>query len=103
MPKASAITLDDVRKVAKLARLSPSDEQLQRYQGELSAILAYVQRLQELDLSGVEPLANPVEETNRLRADEPHAGLPQSTLVGIAPKATEGLVRVPRILGGDES
>ena len=94
----SALTSDQVRKVAALARLAPTDSQVERYRHDLAAVLAYVERLRELAVSDVEPLANPVEESNRLRADEPMPGLPQASLLAIAPAATPPFVSVPKIL-----
>lgn len=93
------LSAEQVRKVAKLARLGLSEEQVELYREQLGAVLAYVERLRELDLADVEPLANPVEESNRLRADEPSQGLNQQTLVEMAPAAAGSFVAVPRILG----
>lgn len=94
------LTAEQVRKVAHLARLGLTDEQVERYRGQLGAVLAYVERLRDLDLSDVEPLANPVEETNRLRPDEPGPTLPRQALLDIAPAAEGGLIAVPKIIGG---
>jgi aspartyl-tRNA(Asn)/glutamyl-tRNA(Gln) amidotransferase subunit C len=98
-PPASALTSEQVRKVAALARLSPSDAQIEKYRTELGAILTYVERLRGLDLSSVDGLPNPAEHTNRLRPDTPAPGLPQSALMEMAPKAHAPFVAVPRILG----
>jgi aspartyl-tRNA(Asn)/glutamyl-tRNA(Gln) amidotransferase subunit C len=96
------ISIQQVKKVAKLARLSPTEAELERYQHELSAILDYVDRLQELDTTGVAPLANPVEETNRLRADEPQPGLAKGVLSDLAPMTSGPFVTVPKIIGNSE-
>ncbi len=98
-PSPAALSTQQVRKVAALARLAPSDADVERYRVELSAILAYVQRLQELPLTGVEPLANPVDEPNRLRSDIPAQGLPEATLLAMAPETAPPFVAVPRVLG----
>lgn len=93
------LSAEQVRKVARLARLGLSEEQVERYREQLGAVLAYVQRLQELDLTDVEPLANTVEEPNRLRPDQPSQGISQQTLIEMAPAAADAFVAVPRILG----
>jgi aspartyl-tRNA(Asn)/glutamyl-tRNA(Gln) amidotransferase subunit C len=66
-----SLSLDDVRKVAKLARLEMSDADLARMQQQLSAILDYVDQLNALDTDGVEPLAHPLPVQNVFRPDEP--------------------------------
>lgn len=96
-PKISA---EQVRRVAALARLAPSEEQIERSRHDLAAVLAYMDRLRELDVQGVEPLANPVEEHNRLREDVPSAGLPQGTLAAMAPATAGAFISVPKVLGG---
>lgn len=88
-----------VRKVAKLARLALSDEQVRLYQGQLSAVLGYVERLRELKLEGVDPLANVGETVNRFRDDEPGAMLPNEALMRIAPESMPPFVKVPKVIG----
>lgn len=96
------LSAEQVRKVARLARLGLSDEQVERYRTQLAAVLAYVERLRDLDLTGIEPLANPVEETNRLRNDEPGPVLPRQTFLDVAPRTEGPFVAVPKIIGGGE-
>lgn len=99
-----AISAEQVRKIAALARLALTDDQVERFRGDLSAVLAYVERLRELDLSGIEPLANPVDEHNRLRDDEPAAAIPREALLRNAPASEGPFIAVPRVLGdGGES
>lgn len=96
----ASLTLDQVRKVAKLARLAPTDTQAEDYRSRLSAVLGYVERLRALDLSGVEPMAHPMETTNRMGADEPGATtLPNSALMAIAPNTHPPFVKVPKVIG----
>lgn len=94
-----AISPEQVRKVAKLARLSLTDEQVERFRGELSAVLAYVERLRELELDGVEPLANPCEEPNRLRGDDAAAAMAREVFLRNAPVSEGPFVVVPKVLG----
>lgn len=98
-PPRDELTTAQVRKVASLARLSPTDAQVERYRVELTAVLGYVDRLRELDISDVEPLANPVQDGNRLREDVPFPGLPTAALMAIAPSPAPPFIAVPRILG----
>ena len=65
-----ALSIDEVAKVAILARLRLSPDELQTFTGQLNAIVGYVAQLQELDTSGVEPLAHGVEVRNVFRDDE---------------------------------
>ena len=97
------LTLEQVRHVAKLARLRLSDEQLDRYRGQLSAVLEYVAKISELDVTGVEPMAHPTDITNRMDDDEPTAAMPVEQLLAIAPPgATEDrYLAVPKVLEGD--
>ena len=66
---AQRLSIDEVRHVAKLARLRLTDEQLERYRGQLSAVLDHIAKLSELDVEGVEPMAHPSDLTNRLDDD----------------------------------
>lgn len=93
------ITTDDVQKVAKLARLRLSDDELHRFTGQLADVLEHAADLETLDLDGVEPMAHPVPLTNVLRADEPAAPLARDEVLASAPAAEDGLFRVPPVLG----
>ena len=73
-----SLSLDEVRKVAKLARLELSDADLATMQQQLSAILDYVAQLNELDTDGVEELAHPLPVENVFRPDEPVPSLPST-------------------------
>jgi aspartyl-tRNA(Asn)/glutamyl-tRNA(Gln) amidotransferase subunit C len=94
-----ALSHDQVRRVAALARLSLTDEQVRRFAGELSSILGYVERLGAADLRDVEPMASPLDATPPLRDDEPGPVLPLDTLMALAPQADPPFVRIPRVLG----
>lgn len=90
---------DAVRRVAHLCRLAISDEEVAESSARLKAILQYIDRLSELDLAGVEPLNNPLDATNRVDADVPHASLPTATLMDMAPAAHPPFIKVPKVLG----
>jgi aspartyl-tRNA(Asn)/glutamyl-tRNA(Gln) amidotransferase subunit C len=90
----------DVRMVAKLARLALHDNQVQQYRAQLSGVLAYMDRLREVDVCGVEPMSHPNDMANRLDADEPRPGtLATETLMSMAPAKIEPFVRVPKVIG----
>jgi aspartyl-tRNA(Asn)/glutamyl-tRNA(Gln) amidotransferase subunit C len=93
------ITTSDVQKVAKLARLRLTDDELDRFTGQLAAVLEHAADLETLDLAGVEPMAHPVPLTNVLRADEPGDALERDEVLAAAPSAEDGQFRVPPVLG----
>lgn len=90
-----------VRKVARLSRLALDDEAIHLFADQLSSILGHIERLNSLDVEGVEPMAHPLPLNNRLADDEPTEGLPVEVLLRNAP-ATEGpFIAVPKVLGGE--
>jgi aspartyl-tRNA(Asn)/glutamyl-tRNA(Gln) amidotransferase subunit C len=89
------IDRDQVLHVARLSRLALSDEELERMPAELSKILEHVEKMDELDLEGVEPTAHVVELQNVLRDDEPRPCLPRERALAGAPDVAEGGFRVP--------
>lgn len=95
------ITTDDVAKVARLARLRLSDEELTRFTEQLSDVLEHAADLESLDLDGVEPMARPVPLANVLRTDEPGATLERADVLETAPRVEDGMFRVPPVLGED--
>ncbi len=97
-----SLTLDQVRKVAKLARLELSEADLARMQTQLSAILDYVAQLQALDTDGVEPLAHPLPVQNVFRPDEPRPSLPVAEALRNAPTRLGDYFGVPAVFDSDE-
>lgn len=93
------LSADEVRKIAKLCRLELNNEQADACRGEISAVLNYAQRLSELDLENVEPMAHVGDATNRLDADEPSPSLPVETVMKLAPQTMEPYISVPKVLG----
>ena len=81
--------------MARLARLELSDEELDRMSGELSGILKHVERMNELELEGVEPTSHVIALENVLRADEPRPSWPRERVLEPAPDSDEGAFRVP--------
>jgi aspartyl-tRNA(Asn)/glutamyl-tRNA(Gln) amidotransferase subunit C len=98
----SAISRDDVAHLAKLARLAVTDDELDRFAGQLDQVLAAVARVQEASVADVPPMTHAVPLTNVLRADEVRPSLPRDAVLAGAPAAEDGRFRVPRILGEEE-
>lgn len=94
------ITEEQVRHVANLSRLKLTDEQVRFFTGQLADVLGYIDKLAELDVENVEPLAHPTEMTNKLRADEPGEPMSNDRALANAPDADPPYFNVPRVLEG---
>jgi aspartyl-tRNA(Asn)/glutamyl-tRNA(Gln) amidotransferase subunit C len=90
-----AISRDEVVHVARLARLALTEEELDRFAGQLDAILEAVGKVSELDLSGVEPTLHPLALSNVWAEDEPRPSLSVEEALANAPDAESGAFRVP--------
>ncbi len=88
-----------VAKVAKLARLSLTDEELARATLELSAMLDHFADIDALDLDGVEPMTHPTPIANVMRDDVVRPGLDRDEVLAAAPAAEDGRFRVPPVIG----
>jgi len=86
---------DEVRKVARLARLQLGDEELEPMARELSSVLDHIEKIGELDLEDVPPTSHVVEVTGALRADEPRECLPRDVALGQAPATSAEGFLVP--------
>jgi len=93
------LTLEEVRKVARLSRLELTPDQLREQQTALVAVLGYVDKLRDLDTEGLEPMANPAGETNRLGEDVPAGGLSTESLMAMAPSSSPPFVTTPKVTG----
>jgi aspartyl-tRNA(Asn)/glutamyl-tRNA(Gln) amidotransferase subunit C len=92
-----AISEQEVRKVARLARLAPTDAQVRRFTEQLGAVLEYMERLQEVDVEGVEPMAHAVEVRNCFREDAARDGQGVQATLANAPAAEPPFFAVPRV------
>jgi aspartyl-tRNA(Asn)/glutamyl-tRNA(Gln) amidotransferase subunit C len=81
--------------VARLARLELTEEELERMSAELSSILDHVERINELELEGVEPTSHVVALENVLRPDEPRPSWSRERVLEAAPDPAQGAFRVP--------
>ena len=86
---------EQVLHVAKLARLRLNDDEIEKMSTELSGILGHIEKIEELDLDGVEPTSHVVTLENVLRPDEPRPSWPRERVLEIAPDAGDGGFRVP--------
>ena len=93
------ISNDEVRHVAKLARLALDDSEVERYAEQLSAILVHVDAVRRLDTADVPPTAHPLPLENVLRPDEPAPSLDRAVVLAEAPATEDYRFRVPRIMG----
>jgi aspartyl-tRNA(Asn)/glutamyl-tRNA(Gln) amidotransferase subunit C len=89
------IDRQQVLHVARLARLELTGEELERMEAELGSILENVERISELDLTGVEPTSHVVALENVLRADEPRPSTERERILAVAPDADDSGFRVP--------
>ena len=94
-----SLTPEDVEKVALLARLQLADDEIATMTRQLGDIVAYVEQLDELDTSNVEPMAHAVELSNVFAKDEVSPSLPRDEALANAPKRDDECYRVPAVLG----
>jgi aspartyl-tRNA(Asn)/glutamyl-tRNA(Gln) amidotransferase subunit C len=90
-----AISEDEVLHVARLARLELTDEEVERFTDQLSAILEAVAKVSELDLSDIEPTAHPLDVVNVWAEDEPRASISVDEALANAPDRHGGFFKVP--------
>ena len=91
-------TLIDIKYVAHLARLALSPEEEQKFGAQLGDVLGYIDKLKEVDISGVEPMAHAVPLVNVTRADEVKPSMSQQEALVNAPAHANGLFIVPKIV-----
>ena len=93
-----SVSPEQVRHIAKLARIAMSDEEIERLVPELNNILGWVEQLGEVDTDGVEPLATVIDQKMRLRDDEVTAGNIRDDILANAPGAEHGFFAVPKVI-----
>ncbi len=94
----AALTEDQVRHIAKLARLKLGDDEVRLFATQLGDVLSYVRQLDALDVQSIEPLAHPLPITNRTRSDEPRDSLSREQALSNTPDTHDGLFKVPAVL-----
>ena len=96
--KPMSLTSDDVKRVAKLARLGLTDVETTETLAQLNSILELVDQMQQIDTDGVAPLAHPLELKQTLLADTVTETNQRDKFQAIAPQADAGLYLVPRVV-----
>jgi len=94
------VTHDDVIYVAKLARLKIESDELDRYASQLSSILSHIDKISELDLTGIEATSHVIGLSNVFREDEPIPSVDHDEALANGPDVDQGAFRVPPILEG---
>jgi aspartyl-tRNA(Asn)/glutamyl-tRNA(Gln) amidotransferase subunit C len=99
-PKANLMSLDSaaIRRIAKLARIRVDDAEVATLQTELNAILGYVEQLNEVDVSGIEPLSGGTQMAMRLREDAVTDGNIAEQVLANAPDRTDNFFAVPKVV-----
>ncbi|GAB4196046.1 MAG: Asp-tRNA(Asn)/Glu-tRNA(Gln) amidotransferase subunit GatC [Phycisphaeraceae bacterium] len=103
MSETKTITEADVRHVAKLSRLTLTDDEVHHFTEQLAAVLDYIGKLNELDVTDIEPMAHPLDLVNVLRPDEETPGMPTDQALANAPAKTPPFFKVPKVLGDGPS
>ncbi|NWF93448.1 MAG: Asp-tRNA(Asn)/Glu-tRNA(Gln) amidotransferase subunit GatC [Syntrophaceae bacterium] len=88
----------DIEKVARLARIELSEEEKVTLGNQLEQILTYVEQLNQLDTTGVEPTSHAVPIYNAFREDETRPSFPREEVLSISPDQEDGYFKVPRII-----
>jgi len=94
-----AITIKDVEHIAKLAKLEFTDAEKEKFTHQMNQILDYMEKLNTLDTSNVEPLSHVIELNNVFRADEVKPGVSTEEALKNAPEKNEQFFKVPKVIG----
>ena len=92
------VSLKDVEKIADLARLYIPEEEKEEYTRQLNIILEYMEQLNRVDTSNVEPLSHPFELTNVFRDDDVQPSLPVDEALRNAPEKSGNYFKVPKVI-----
>ena len=93
-----SLTDQEVRHIAKLARIELADSQIERTRAELGAMLGLIEQLQSIDTTGVEPMAHATELVLRLREDRVTESDRRAAYQAVAPAVEDGLYLVPKVI-----
>lgn len=93
-----SVEQSEIEKIARLARIRIEHNDVPEVAARINAILSMVDTMQSIDTSGVEPMANPLDACQRLRADEVTESDQRERFQAIAPQAENGLYLVPRVI-----
>lgn len=93
-----SVDIDTVKRVARLARIAVDPEDAARMTGELNAILGFVEQLDEVDISGVEPMTSVIPMAMKKRQDTVNDGSKAADIVANAPATDENFFLVPKVV-----
>lgn len=96
-----SLTKDDVKKIAHLARLNMPEEDLQHFTPQLSGILDFVEQMNKVDTAHIEPLAHPLDLSQRQRVDAVTESDIRKAAQAIAPSVEAGLYLVPKVIDAE--
>lgn len=88
----------DIRYVANLARLDLTEEEVERFGAQLQGVMEHIDKLSEVDVTGIEATAHATEMQNRVRQDVPHPGIGAEAFLQNAPDQAAGQLRVPKVV-----
>jgi len=92
------LTTEDIRNIAKLAKLQINEDELDQYKQDLSNILEFVEQMNQADVDNVEPMAHPQDMMQTLRADVVTETNQREKFQQIAPATQDGLYLVPKVI-----
>lgn len=98
-----SLTPEEIKKIAHLARLNLSDEDIMLYGTQLSGIINFIEQMNKIDTENVEPLAHPLDLSQRLRADSITEANLREKYLQIAPQTDAGLYLVPKVIEIEEA
>lgn len=93
-----SVDAETVRRIAHLARIAVAEEEVDHLQGELNAILAFIEQLREVDVTGVEPMTSVTPMTMKMRADEVTDGNKPEDILRNAPASEDNFFLVPKVV-----
>ena len=94
-----SVDAEHVRHIARLARLELSESEVAQYQRELSSILRYIDRLQAVDVTGIEPMTHVSADASATREDVPASRISRDEALEQSPSSSHTHFRVPRVVG----
>ena len=92
------VTIEEVKKIAKLAKLDFAEEEIEKFTHQMNEILDYMQKLNEINTDKVEPLYHIIEPGNVLRDDEVKPSSEREEMLKNAPIKSDGFIIVPRVI-----
>lgn len=93
-----SLTVDDVKKIAHLARLGIAEQDIDNYAKDLSGVLDLMTQMSNLDTANIKPMAHPLDQMQRLRPDVVTESDQRDHFQGIAPQTEAGLYLVPKVI-----